>query len=245
MGISTGRYKEFVDEIAGLCQHNNGGYICIANVHMLIEAHEDPAFAAIVNNAEIATPDGKPITWMLKRLYGEPQDRVAGMDLFPDLLKKCEAERLSVFFYGSTSVLMEKVHSITAERYPRLKSHGYLVPPMGEIGERLLNNHVKTINKKKPDIVFVILGCPRQEKLMAAITGRVNSLLIGIGGALNVFAGDRKRAPKWMQNCSLEWLFRLIQEPRRLWKRYLYTNTKFIFLALKQLISPRISKNEN
>jgi len=232
VGVSTGAYRDFITGIVHASRLNRGGYVCVANVHMIIEAYNNSDYSHVVNNAAIVTPDGKPLTLLLRLLYNIKQPRVAGMDLLPDLLQTSEKESIPVFFYGSTDAVLEKVRNKIKSQYPDLIISGMISPPFGPISPELLEKHIHEINRKGPGIVFVVLGCPKQEKMMAKMSPRVKGVMIGVGAAVPVFAGEMGRAPAWMQKCYLEWLFRLFQEPGRLWKRYLYTNTKFIFLAI-------------
>jgi len=242
IGVSVGKYDDFTEYITKISKKKKGGYVCIANVHMLVEAYDDQAFAAVVNNADMVTPDGMPLPVMMRFLYGIKQQRVAGMDLFPDLLRISEKEKLSVFFYGGTDDLRRKVIKKIEIEYPNLNVKGSIVPPFGKISDRLSEEYIAEINKADPNMIFIVLGCPKQEKFMGKISDRINGVMIGIGGAVPVFAGDINRAPKWMQRLSLEWMFRLFQEPERLWKRYLYTNSKFIFLSIREFYRRRILK---
>jgi N-acetylglucosaminyldiphosphoundecaprenol N-acetyl-beta-D-mannosaminyltransferase len=240
--ISISSYSSIRDKIISLVLKRRSSYICVANVHMTIEAYWDKEFATSVNNADLVTPDGMPIAMALRLLYGLKQERVAGMDLLPDLLKEAEERNLSVFFYGGTQEMLDKTNRFIQEHYPSLEKHNYLSPPFRPLSNEEEESVIKQINDTGANIVFVALGCPKQEKWMASMKGRINSCMIGIGGALPVMIGDQKRAPYWMQKASLEWFYRLIQEPRRLFKRYLVTNTLFIFLIIKQLYSNRLKK---
>ena len=238
--ISTGKYEEFIKQIIKLAKTKQSNYICVANVHMTIEAYDDKSFQQIVNNAIITTPDGMPLVKALKFLYGIEQDRVAGMDLFPDLLKEAEKENLSIFLYGSTEDILNKIKEKIEKIYPNLNVVGFYSPPFRNLTETEKEKIIEMINSLSPNIVFVSLGCPKQEKWMAEMYGKINSLMIGLGGAFPVFAGLQKRSPKWMQKLSLEWLYRLLQEPRRLFKRYFYTNTKFLYLVAKEYINNKL-----
>lgn len=240
--ISIGSYQSFLKRIIKLVLKRQSSYICVANVHMTIEAYWDKEFATSVNNADLVTPDGMPIVMALRLLYGLKQERVAGMDLLPDLLKEAEERNLSVFFYGGTQEMLDKTKRFIQEHYPSLEKHNYLSPPFRPLTNEEEESVIKQINDTGANIVFVALGCPKQEKWMASMKGRINSCMIGIGGALPVMIGEQKRAPYWMQKASLEWFYRLIQEPRRLFKRYLVTNTLFIFLIIKQLFTNRFKK---
>lgn len=230
--ISTGSYKQFVKTIAekAMCET---GYACVANVHMLIEAHKRSSFAEIVNNAAIVTPDGKPLTWMLRSIYGLRQQRVAGMDLLPDLLAEAEASSLPVFFYGGSEATLKKAESYVSQEFPSLNIAGMYSPPFRPLSFKEENLVADKINNSGARLVFVVLGCPKQEQWMASMTSRVNAFMVGIGGALPVLIGMQKRAPRWMQSSGMEWLYRLLQEPQRLFKRYAITNSLFLFLFFK------------
>ena len=238
--VSTGRYPEFLDVIFRISESQPSTYVCVANVHMLAEAANDQAFATVVNNADIITPDGLPLTWALRLLYGVKQPRVAGMDLLPDMLERASATKKLVYFYGGTQQMLDHTSSYIASNYPNLKVAGMYSPPFRPITEAEIEDTVSQINASGAKIVFVVLGCPKQEKWMAAMRGRVNAVMIGIGGALPVMVGLQKRAPQWMQQSGFEWLYRLIQEPRRLFKRYFTTNLQFIFLLFTEWFKLRI-----
>jgi N-acetylglucosaminyldiphosphoundecaprenol N-acetyl-beta-D-mannosaminyltransferase len=226
-------YQTFVDQIIDKSRNAVGGkYVCVANVHMLIEAYKDDDFAQQVRNADIVTPDGMPITWAIRLIHGLKQDRVAGMDLLPDLLKRAEAEKLPVYFYGGTEEMLEKTATYTAKHYPTLQVAGLYSPPFHSLTTREDQEVIKNINASGAKLVFVVLGCPKQEKWMASMKSRIDATMIGIGGALPVLLGMQKRAPLWMQSSGLEWCYRLVQDPKRLWKRYFVTNSIFLGLII-------------
>jgi len=233
--ISTGGYQRFIDQIFHLAEHKRSSYVCFANVHMLIEAYKDPDFNRIVNQADIATPDGAPLSIGLRLLYGKKQDRVAGMDVFPHLLKESAARNKSVYLYGSTPEVLEAIVAKAHKQIPGIKVAGYMSPPFRKLSEAEEEDIIREINESQADLVFVALGCPKQEKWASTHRGSVEACMLAVGGAFNVYAGIQDRAPRWMQRLSLEWLYRLIQEPGRLWKRYLVTNSMFLMLFLKYL----------
>jgi len=234
--ISNGSYNLFLDNIVSLIRQNISAYVCIANVHMFVEAHLSPLFANVISRAQIVTPDGMPLTWALARLYGIKQKRVAGMDLLPDLLRIAVREQMPIFIYGGTNDLLFKAESYLQKNYPRLPLKGMYSPPFRKMTEDEDNEIVNKINSSGARIVLVCLGCPKQEKWMASMHGRINAIMIGIGGALPVLVGVKKRAPEWMQKRGLEWLFRLYQEPFRLFGRYAQTNSLFIYLMIREWI---------
>ncbi len=240
LNLSLGRYQSFVDNIIELAKKRKSGYVCVANVHMCVEANDKQDFAKIVNEADIVTPDGKPLCFALKWLYGIEQERVAGMDLMPSLLQEAEKEGVKVFFYGSSEEILSKIKLICKEKYPLLDIAGAISPPFRTMSELEINDDVDAINNSGAGLVLVALGCPKQEKWMAARKGSINAVMVGVGGAFPVFSGLQKRAPKWMQDWSLEWFFRLIQDPQHLFKRYLVTNTIFIVLLLKEKVKMSI-----
>lgn len=238
--ITRGKYDSVLAEIVAAAKENDSSYVCVSNVHMNIEAYWDPSFAEKVNGSFITTPDGLPIAKAIRMLYGFKQDRIAGMDLLPSLLSEAEKNNLSIFFYGGTQDMLDATKNYVHINYPRIEAHNYFSPPFRELNSLEEKEIIDRINEANPNLIFVALGCPKQEKWMASMKRRVNACMIGIGGALPVMIGMQKRAPMWMQKLSLEWLYRLLQEPRRLFKRYLITNTLFIFLLLKQLFLLRI-----
>ena len=243
--ISVDSYDNFIKKILVLPEQLNSSYICISNVHMTIEAYLDKNFCKIVNNAEIATPDGMPIAKAIKFIYGINQDRVAGMDLIEDLFKECEKLEKSIFVYGGAEITLKEMEKKALSEFQNLKIKSYS-PPFRALTEKEKETDIKMINEFNPDFVFVALGCPKQEKWMAEHKGKINSCMIGLGGAIEVYAGIKDRAPEWMQKYSLEWFYRLIQDPKRLWKRYFITNSLFIALFIKQLISYKLFKrNKN
>lgn len=245
LSITTGSYASFIDRILELAQKKQSSYVCVANVHMTIEAYWDSKFAEMVNKADLVTPDGMPLAKAMKLLYGIQQDRVAGMDLLPDLLKKAEEENLGVFFYGGTDEMLQKTKTFVQATYPTLIQQAYYSPPFRSLTDKEETEVIEMINSTGIHLVFVALGCPKQEKWMASMKGRINACMLGIGGALPVMIGMQKRAPMWMQRLSLEWLYRLFQEPKRLFKRYFVTNSLFLWLLFKAYITTKFKNTSS
>lgn len=233
--VTEGDYSSFITRVLKLGENRESSYVCVANVHMCIEAYDDDIFANIVNSADLVTPDGMPLAMAIQFLYRQKQDRVAGMDLLPDLLKEAEGNGMSCFIYGGSVKMLKQSENYIKQHYPNLKC-GYHSPPFRALTDVEKEHDIQRINNFGAQLVFVALGCPKQERWMAEMKGKINSCMLGIGGALPVMIGMQERAPKWMQKTSLEWLYRLLQEPKRLFKRYAYTNTKFLFLLMKQKI---------
>jgi N-acetylglucosaminyldiphosphoundecaprenol N-acetyl-beta-D-mannosaminyltransferase len=214
--------------------------VCVANVHMLIEGYRNSSFAEVLREADLLTPDGMPLVWMLKLMGVSRQDRVAGLDILSAVCQLAPSQNVSVFFLGSQQAILDRMKQRLEQEFPNLKIAG-MEPlpfrPMTSLEDQAI---VQRINTSGAGIVFISLGCPKQEAWMAQHKDKVKAVMIGLGGAFPVYAGLHKRAPSMIRSTGLEWLYRLIQEPRRLWRRYLDTIPLFIWLAGKQiLIRPR------
>lgn len=240
--ISTGRYTDFIRNMVTAASAGKSEYACVANVHMLVEAHKNRRFAEVVKEAVYVTPDGKPISWAMRLLHGIKQERVAGMTLLPDLLKAAEDAGLSVFFYGGTEAMLQKTEAHINQNFPALAVAGMHSPPFRTLTALEEKKVAEKINASGASLVFAVLGCPKQEKWMASMKGRVNAVMVGVGGALPVMIGEQKRAPYWMQKAGLEWFFRMSQEPGRLFKRYAVTNSLFVYLLLKAYLKKKSSR---
>ena len=233
-------YEKAIQEIVSQGKSRVPGYACFANVHMTIEAYWDKIFADQVNNSTFVFADGVPLVKSLKLLYGVKQDRIAGMDVLPELIKIAYENHLKIFFFGTTPELLNRIRLRMLSEFPSVQIAGMISPPFNTSLDD--ESYVNAINSSDANLVFVALGCPKQEKWMARNSCRINAFLLGVGGAFPVFAGTAKRAPVFMQKFALEWLYRLIQEPVRLFKRYLVTNLLFIFLVLKMKVKKSLLK---
>jgi N-acetylglucosaminyldiphosphoundecaprenol N-acetyl-beta-D-mannosaminyltransferase len=213
--------------------------VCVANVHMLMEAHRNPKFAAVLSNADLVTPDGMPLVWLMNLLGGWQQNRVAGMDILLALCHQVSAKKISVFFVGSERETLDRIKARLQQDFPHLQIAGMEPLPFRPLNSKEDADIIEKINSSKAGIVFVSLGCPKQEIWMSEHQGKINTVMLGLGGVFPVYAGLHKWAPLWVRKLGLEWLYRLAQEPRRLWKRYYQTIPPFLYLALKQLIMVR------
>ena len=237
--INNISFSEALCHVKELASNRTPSYVCFANSHMTIEAKKDHRFANDVNNATLVLPDGMPLAFAFSILHNKKQERIAGMDFMPRLLSslnKLKTSQPRVFFYGSTKEVLDAITQTIKTKYQNIIVAGAISPPFRVLEERELEQYINSINSTKPNFVFVGLGCPKQEKWMAENSKKINAVLLGVGGAFETTAGLQKRAPYWMQRSSLEWLFRLGQEPRRLFKRYLVTNSVFIYLLTKSLL---------
>lgn len=208
-----------------------GEYICVANVHTTVTASEDADYLKVQNGAVMVLPDGGPLSAYSRRHDFAEAQRVTGPDLMLRLLEISPAKGYRHFFYGSTEQTLELMRKRLAQDFPGLQVCGMVSPPFRALTAQEDEEMVRQINEAKPDFIWVGLGAPKQEIWMNAHKGRVTGLMLGVGAGFDYYAGNIQRAPMWMQKCSLEWLYRLLQDPKRLFKRYLYTNTKFIWDA--------------
>lgn len=214
-------------------------YVCLCNVHSVVTARQEPDFEHVVNDADLALPDGAPIAAAL-RLEGHPsQRRINGPDLMWRHLRQCERLELPVFFYGSTDETLAALKQSMLLAFPRLKIAGMVSPPFRELTADEDEAYVQQINASNAAALFVGLGCPKQEHWMAVHRGRIQCVMLGVGAAFDYHAGIVKRAPKWMQRNGLEWVYRLISEPRRLVWRYLQTNSIFMGAMLARVLRGR------
>jgi N-acetylglucosaminyldiphosphoundecaprenol N-acetyl-beta-D-mannosaminyltransferase len=228
-------WDEALTRITAWAQGRESRYVCICNVHSLVTASQDAEFNRAVSQADMSTPDGMPVACMLRSLGFSGQERINGPDL---MWKYCERAARSgevVYFYGSTSKTLQLLSAKLRTAFPTLRIGGFNSPPFRAVSEPEDEAIVASINRSGAGVVFVGLGCPKQEKWMASHRDRIHAVMIGVGAAFDYHAGTVQRAPMWMQRCGLEWLHRLCSEPRRLWKRYLVTNTIFVIAAGWQL----------
>ena len=210
----------------------SGDYICVSNVHTTVTAYEDQEYCKVQNGGIMAIPDGGPLSSVGQKRGFKNMKRTTGPSLMGEIFKISAVEGYRHYFYGSTDETLEKLYSVLTESYPGIQIAGMYSPPFRPMREDEDKEIVERINETKPDFVWVGLGAPKQEKWMAAHQGRVSGLMIGVGAGFDYHAGNIDRAPEWMQKSNLEWVYRLLQDPRRLFGRYWHTNTQFIWNAM-------------
>ena len=211
-------------------------YLCMCNVHSAVTAGNNKEFASVLAQADLVTPDGGPIAKMLTLLGFPNQQRINGPDLMWKYCEEASQRDESIYLFGGRQSTLDKLQINLKKYFPSLKIAGSYSPPFRALTEEEDAKIINDINLSGANTVWVSLGCPKQEKWMLSHRGKINAVMIGVGAAFEYHAGDLSRAPKWMQNASLEWLFRLYKQPGYLWRRYLFTNTTFIYRATKQLI---------
>lgn len=221
-------------------RRQQANYVCVAPVHSIMECFDSPELRDVFNHAGLVTPDGMPLVWV-SRLHGQATtERVYGPDLLLALCEHGMALGYRHYFYGGAEgvaeILVERLHS----RFPELQVAGLYSPPFRTLTSEEESNIIDRINATNPTIVWVGLGAPKQERWMAANLLNLSApVLIGVGAAFDFHAGLKPQAPRWMQRSGLEWLFRLSTEPKRLWKRYLINNPRFVYHVLMQTVGLR------
>jgi N-acetylglucosaminyldiphosphoundecaprenol N-acetyl-beta-D-mannosaminyltransferase len=232
-------YSAATAQIVAWAANHESRYVCIANVHMIMEAYDSPDFTGVVNSADLITPDGMPLVWTLRQLGHPDQERVYGPDLTLRLVEAAAKQNISVAFYGGTPETLRRLKEAFTGRFPSLRIAYSFSPPFHPLAPEEDQEVVREINMSGAGILFVGLGCPKQERWMAEHKGRISAVMVGVGAAFDYYAGAKRQAPATMQKLGLEWLFRLSQEPGRLWRRYLYHNPRFMGLVLAQLLLRR------
>jgi len=229
-------WEETLKRITVWARARESRYVCICNVHSVITATQDEEFKQVLRHADMATPDGMPVAWMLRKLGFAGQERINGPDLMWKYCAQAARSGETVYFYGSSFEALCRMSVKLSAAFPGLRIGGIYSPPFRAEGEVEEDAIITSINESGAGVVFVGLGCPKQEKWMAAHHNRIHAVMIGVGAAFDYHAGIVQRAPLWMQRSGLEWSYRLLSDPRRLWKRYLVTNTLFIIRASMQLL---------
>lgn len=207
----------------------SGDYMCVSNVHTTVTAFEDEEYRAIQNGGIMAIPDGGPLSTVGQKRGFKNMKRTTGPSYMKEILKVSAQRGYRHYFYGSTDDTLEKLYKVLQHDYPRLQIVGMYSPPFRPLTENENKLVVERINATNPDFVWIGLGAPKQERWMAEHQGKINGFMVGVGAGFDYFAGNISRAPEWMQKSNLEWVYRLIQDPKRLFGRYWHTNTKFIW----------------
>lgn len=226
--IAVTDMEETVARIEKDIEHLRGQYICIANVHTTVMAYENKDYRKVQHDAAICLPDGRPLS-VYSRKHGFPEaKRVTGPDLMGELFSR--ENGLRHYFYGGSPETVETLAVKLRERYPKMQIAGMVSPPFRELNGEEDAREIAKMNESGADIIWVGLGAPKQENWMYRHKGKVNAVMIGVGAGFDYHAGTIKRAPMWMQKASLEWLYRLLQDPKRLFGRYFRTNLKYLWL---------------
>ena len=221
-----------LDYLKKFIKNLSGDYVCVSNVHTTVTSFENPQYCEIQNGGILALPDGGPLSFVGRKRGHSEMARVTGPSLMGEIFDISVENGYRHYFYGSTEETLETMKNKLQTNYPNIQIAGMYSPPFRSITDEEDGVIIKMINDTNPDYIWIGLGAPKQEKWMAMHQGKVKGLMIGVGAGFDYYADNIKRAPEWMQRNNLEWLFRLMQDPKRLFSRYLITNTKFLKLIL-------------
>ena len=236
MRVDATSYEDATARIISWAKQRVGKCVCAANVHMAMEAHDDPKFARVLERADLVTPDGMPLVWGLRALGVKNPTRVCGPSLTLTVCEAAAQKQISIALYGGTPESLAAFTNFLVARFPQIDIVCQISPPFRELTPAEDTAYTQQLVESGAQILFVGIGCPRQELWISTHQERIPAVMLGVGAAFNFHSGRVKQAPVWLQQIGLEWLFRLMMEPRRLWKRYLKQNPRFVFLFVKQLL---------
>jgi N-acetylglucosaminyldiphosphoundecaprenol N-acetyl-beta-D-mannosaminyltransferase len=236
VGISALSMESALEQSEALLNRGNRGYICVTGVHGIIEAQSDEAFRTILNKSFLSTPDGMPTVW-LGHLHGfKHMTRVYGPDFMVNMCERSVRPGYRHFLYGGRPGVAEELRRELVRRFPGLQIVGTYTPPFRPLNAEEEESLRAQLEAAKVDVLWCGLSTPKQERFMAAYIGRLPvKLMVGVGAAFDLLSGNLSEAPDWMKQAGLQWLYRLIKEPKRLWRRYLLNNPRFIWLSFLQL----------
>lgn len=234
--IDATNYKDACDRIQVWVTNQISCYIVAANVHVVMTGYWQRKYQKIINNAALVTPDGMPLVWAMRLLGIKQQSRVYGPDLMLAWCDRAAQHDFPIFLYGGTEATLKKLQDNLKKRFPRLSIAGSYAPPFRLLTPEEEASDRERIQASGANVVFVGLGCPKQEEWMARQQGKLSAVTVGVGAAFSFHSGEVLQAPRWMMRFGFEWLYRLAIEPRRLWKRYLINNPAFLILFGLQLL---------
>ncbi|MBU1862629.1 MAG: WecB/TagA/CpsF family glycosyltransferase [Candidatus Omnitrophica bacterium] len=227
--------EKTINLIETFIQTGGHHYVCICPVSTIVACKQDDELRTIVNTADLATPDGMPLVWLIRLKTNEKVDRVYGPDLMVDFMNATNTKKYSHFFFGGKQDVPEKMAKKFTNMFSGLRIAGCYSPPFRSLSNEEENKEIEMINNATPDIVWVGIGSPKQEKWMKKNVSKLNAaVIIGVGAAFDFHSGVKKQAPLWLRNIGMEWFFRLLTEPLRLWRRYLVGNTLFVYWLIKE-----------
>jgi N-acetylglucosaminyldiphosphoundecaprenol N-acetyl-beta-D-mannosaminyltransferase len=240
VGVSAVNMDEAVQLSDRLLQENGRGYICVTGVHGVIEAQSDPMLRTILNSSFITTPDGMPTVWVGRFQGFNAMRRVYGPDYMIEICRISVERGYRHFLYGGKPGVAERLAKLLTARFPGLQVVGTFTPPFRSLTSEEEANLVGQVKEARPDVVWVGLSTPKQERFMAEYLGKLEvKLMVGVGAAFDIHTGEIKDAPDWLKRVGLQWLHRLVQDPRRLWRRYCVNNPRFIWNIGLQLLGLR------
>lgn len=244
--VSATTYDELVQRVISAAKNGESALVDFMPVHGLVESNQDPSFKQMMNQFQIVAPDGQPVRWALNYFHraGLPE-RVYGPITTWKLCEAAEREGVSIFLYGSSTRVLAALISKLQMAFPKLKIAGHRSPPFRPLTASEDEQFTREINESGAGLVFLGIGCPRQEKFAYEHRNSIKGVQLCVGAAFDFHAGTKKQAPAWMQSRGLEWLFRLTQEPGRLWKRYLMYNSIYCYLFLTHLLRQMFARRSD
>ena len=237
MRVDATSYQDATQRVISWAKAAESRYVCAANVHMVMEAYDQQAFARTVNNADLVTPDGKPLVQALRALGLKNASQVRGPNLTLHICEAAAKEGVAIGLYGGTPDSLALFTTFLQKRYPGIKIVCQISPPFRPLTAAEDTAYTRQLVESEARIVFVGIGCPKQELWMAAHYEQIPAVMLGVGAAFDFHSGRVKQAPMWMQQAGLEWVFRLKSEPRRLWKRYAKHNPRFLLFFFTQWLT--------
>jgi N-acetylglucosaminyldiphosphoundecaprenol N-acetyl-beta-D-mannosaminyltransferase len=221
-----------------IARGDRGRMVTFSSVNMIVEAARDPEFLDLLRRSDMNCPDGMPLVWYGRRRTTQKVDRVCGPDFLPAFCAATESTGIRHFFYGGTEGVAARAAEELMRNYPGTEIVGVYSPPFRQLTLVEEDEVIRSINAAKPDVLWVCLGCPKQEVWIDRFRKQLNvGVFLAVGLAIDIVGGKKSRAPRLLRSAGLEWLFRLFQEPRRLWKRYLIYNTIFLLRLLKEMLA--------
>ena len=243
MDVDVTTLDNAIEQVLSFLKLEQGAYVCVSNVHMCMETFDSEKFRNVVNQADLIIPDGKPLSVAQKLVGYKNAEQVRGQDIMNSLCAISGEKNINIGFYGGSSdTILDLVKTKLLKQYQDIKITYSFSPPFRTLTDEEDLNVVKQINDAKVDVLFVGIGCPKQEIWMAEHKDKLNCVMLGVGAAFDFIAGNKKHAPRWIQKIGLEWLFRLLSEPGRLWKRYLKQNPRFVWYFTLQLLKTVFSR---
>lgn len=236
MNVNSLPMKSVITLVERWAKRENAKLICVSNVHMCMEVFDKKNYRKIVNNSDLTVPDGRPIFWALKLLGQKDAQQIRGLDLTMNICSSANKNNIPLGFFGGNKTTQKKIIGHLKSNYPKLKILFSESPPFRKLTKSENVKYINKINNSGIKVLFVGLGCPKQEIWMAENKKNLKCTMIGVGAAFDFIAGNKTEASKWIQFIGMEWLFRLILEPKRLWGRYYKNNIKYIILMALQLL---------
>lgn len=235
--VHASNYRATVERLIRWARARESKYVCVANVHMVMEARDSASFFQVLERADHVTSDGMPLVWVLRRRGLSEAERVYGPTLMLHLCEEAALKEVPIAFYGGTPPVLRQLQQRLISRFPKLRIVAALTPPFRPLTAEEQAADLRALSQSGARLIFIGLGCPKQERWMAEHHRALHAVCVGVGAAFNFHAGTVRQAPALLQKLGLEWAFRLAAEPRRLWRRYLWHNPRFILAVLRESIA--------